>query len=270
MRCPRQPGRSRRNSRQPAERAGGPSSQTSPESECHERGSNSTGGPSGPGRRGRLRDRDRRARQSRRRAALSRRGHRGSGGRRSLRAGVGPAGRRPLQTGAAPRRTAPADGALGRPARGRAGGLGDARPGVGLQPADRHLRRAGPREPRARLGDGALVRRPVRARRRAAAGSPGGDRPRRLDPRAFPDPLARRGQPRSREGDRRLLGLRRRARGQRLHLRRPHHRLHRRRCGCRAVGRGGSALRPAPRRGAFARAEDARGGRTHWATPSAG
>ena len=48
----------------------------SPESECHERGSVTTRGPVGPRRRRRLRHRDRRARQSGRRAALPRRRHR--------------------------------------------------------------------------------------------------------------------------------------------------------------------------------------------------
>ncbi len=52
-------------------------------------------------------------------------------------------------------------------------------PGVGLRAADRHHRRGGARQPRARLGDGAVVRRPVRARGRPAAGAPGGDRHRR-------------------------------------------------------------------------------------------
>ena len=93
-------------------------------------------------------------------------------GARPLRAGLGPAGRRPLQTRPAPRRTARADGALGRPPRRRAVGAGDARARVGLRPADRHHRRGGPRQPRARVGDGAVVRRPVGARSRPAAGAP--------------------------------------------------------------------------------------------------
>ncbi len=59
-----------------------------------------------------------------------------------------------------------------------------------------------------------------------------------LDPRALPHPLARRGQPRPREGDRRLLDLRRRARHQRLDVHRAHRRLHRRRRGRGALGRG--------------------------------
>ena len=76
-------------------------------------------------------------------------------------------------------------------------------------------------------------------------------------------PLARRGRPQAREGDRRLLGLRRRARGQRLHVRRPHRRVHRRGCRRRAVCRGGSALGAPARGGALACAADARRGGRH-------
>ena len=57
-----------------------------------------------------------------------------------------------------------------------------------------------------------------------------------VDPGALPDPLARRGGPEPRQGDRRLLDLRRRARHERLHLHRAHRRVHRRRRGRRAVG----------------------------------
>ena len=76
-----------------------------------------------------------------------------------------------LRAGPAARRAAPAGGPLRRPARRRAGGAGDARAGVGLAVADRHLRRAGARRPRPRLGDGAVVRRAVGARRRPPAGA---------------------------------------------------------------------------------------------------
>ncbi len=153
-----------------------------------------------------------------------------------LRAGLGPARRRPLQAGPAAGRTARADRALGRPPRRRAVGAGDARARVGLRAADRHHRRGGPRQPRARLGDGALVRRAVGARSRPAAGAAVGDRPGPHDPRAFPDPLARRGQPRPRQGDRRLLGLGRRARHERLDVHRARRRLDRRRRRRGAVG----------------------------------
>jgi hypothetical protein len=86
----------------------------------------------------------------------------------ALRAGLGPARRRQLPARPTARRAPPADRALGRSSRRRAGGAGDARAGVGLSPADRHQRRGGPRQPCARFGDGALVRRPVGARQRAS------------------------------------------------------------------------------------------------------
>ena len=50
-----------------------------------------------------------------------------------------------------------------------------------------------------------------------------------LDPRAVPDPLARRGRPQARRGDRRLLDLGRRARDERLDVHRPRRRVDRRR-----------------------------------------
>ena len=134
-------------------------------------------------------------------------------------------------------------------------------PEWGLRAADRHLRRAGARRPRARVGDGAVVRGAVGPRR----GQP--PVPQReidqaqLDPRALPDPLARRGRPRHVKGDRRLLDLGRRARHERLDLHRPRGRLDRRRRRRRAVRRRRRALGPAARRRALARAEDARRGR---------
>ena len=121
---------------------------------------------------------------------------------------------------------------------------------------------AGPRRPRARLGDGALVRRSVGARSRPAAGAPSRDRQGADDPRALPDPLARRGEPRSRQGDRRLLGLGCRARHERLDLHRPRRRLDGSRLRRGALRRGRRPLRPAARRRALARAEDARRSRT--------
>ena len=62
-----------------------------------------------------------------------------------------------LRARPAARRAAPADRPLRRPARRRAGGAGDARARVGLPAADRHLRRAGARRPRPRVGDGAVA-----------------------------------------------------------------------------------------------------------------
>ena len=87
-----------------------------------------------------------------------------------------------------------------------------------------------------------------------------------LDPRALPDPVARRGRPQARQGDRRLLDLGRRARHERIDLHRPHHRLDRRRRRRGAVGRGRRAVGPAARRRAVARAADARRRRAHAAT----
>ena len=84
------------------------------------------------------------------------------------------------------------------------------------------------------------------------------DRQGALDPGALPDPLARRGRPGPRQGHRRLLDLGRRARDERVDLHRPGRRVDRRRRGRRPVGRGRSALGPAARRRALARAADAR------------
>ncbi len=131
-------------------------------------------------------------------------------------------------------------------------------PEWGFNAADRHLRRAGTRQPRARLGDGAVVRGSVRARRRPAAGAPVGGRPGQIDPRALPDPLARRGQPRPRQGDRRLLDLRGRARHERLDVHRARGCLDRGGLCRGAVRRRRRALRPAARGRPVARAEDAR------------
>ena len=79
-----------------------------------------------------------------------------------------------------------------------------------------------------------------------------------VDPRAVPDPLARRGRPAPRGGDRRLLDLGRRARDERLDVHRPGRRLDRRRRRGGAVGGGRRAVGPAARRRPVARAEDAR------------
>ena len=83
---------------------------------------------------------------------------------------------------------------------------------------------------------------------RAAARGRQGD----VDPRALPDPLARRGRPRPRQGDRRLLDLRRRARHERVDVHRARRRLDGRRRGRGAVGGRRRALRPAARRRARA------------------
>ena len=179
------------------------------------------------GRRRRLRHRDRRARQGGRGAPLPRREHRGARRSGPVRAGLGAARRRQARARPAARGAAPARGPLGRPARRRAVRAGHARAGVGLRAADRHLRRGRARPARPRLRDGALVRRAVRARRRPPAGPAERGRQGDVDPRAVPDPLARRGRPRPRQGDRRLLDLGRRARHERLDVHRARGRLDR-------------------------------------------
>ena len=76
--------------------------------------------------------------------------------------------------------------------------------------------------------------------------------------------------PRPRQGDRRLLDLRRRARHERLDVHGARHHVDGRRRRRRALGRGRRALRPAARRRALARADDARRGRARWATRTRG
>ena len=131
-------------------------------------------------------------------------------------------------------------------------------PQWGFGAADRHLRRGGARQPRAGIGDGAFVRRAVRARDRQAAGLAARGRQGQVDSRAVPDPLARRGGSQARRGDRRVLDLRRRARDERLHVHRARRGLDRggRRGG--AVGGRRRVVGAAARRRALARAEDAR------------
>ena len=66
----------------------------------------------------------------------------------------------------------------------------------------------------------------------------------RVDPRAVPDPLARRGRPDAREGDRRLLDFRRRARHERIHLHGADHRFLRRRLAAALSGAVGALSGP--------------------------
>ena len=115
-------------------------------------------------------------------------------GQGAVRAGLGPARGRLVRARPAARDPAPPLRAHRRPARGPAGGSGDAGAGVGAAGGHRHQRRAGPRRPGARVGHGALLRGAVRARHRPAAGAPDRGRQGPLDPRAVPDPLARRGR----------------------------------------------------------------------------
>ena len=158
-----------------------------------------------------------------------------------------------LAPGLPRRRTRRAAGAHRRHARRRPGRDRDARDHA----ADRQHRRPGPRGPGARVGTDARLRRPVRARRRPRAGRGR----RRLGRDPLPHPLARRGRPAPRPRDRRLLDERRRARDERVDVHRARRRLHRRRRRRRAVGRRRRALRPAARRRAQPRADDARRGR---------
>ena len=234
------------------------------------RGARACGGPVGSRRRSCLRHRDRRARQGGRGPSLPRRRHRGPRWPGAVREGLGAAGGRLVRARAAAGCPAPARRPHGRPAGGPPGRARDARPGVGAPGRDRHRRRAGPRRPGARLGDGAVVRGAVGPRDRPPAGAPDRDRPGHLDPGAVPRPLAGRGGPRPREGDRRLLDLGRGARHERFDLHRAGDHLHRRRRGRGAVRRRGRALGPAPRRCALAGADDAGRGGTSTATPRPG
>ena len=109
----------------------------------------------------------------------------------------------------AARRAAPAaPSARGDPRVDVQAGAGDARPRVGLRAAHRHRRRAGARPTsRARRSWRCPSSRSPRAGIGAPAGAAARGRRGGVDPRALPDPLARRGRPRPRQGDRRLLDL---------------------------------------------------------------
>ena len=80
---------------------------------------------------------------------------------------------------------------------------------------------------------------------------------------AFHDPLAGRAGPQARRGDRRLLGIGRRARPERLHVHRQGDRVDRRRRGGGAVRRHRRDERPAARRRARTGDPDDRRGRAH-------
>ena len=216
--------------------------------------------PGGPRR---LPHRDRRAGQGRRSAALPRRRHRGPRRHGDVRQRLGAARRRPVRPGPAARRAVPDPGAHRRRPGGRAGRAGDARPVLGLPAAARHRRRGGPRPARPGVGDGAVLRGAVGARDRRARGAAVAHRPVLHDHRAVHDALARRAGPGARRGRRRLLGVGRRARHERLDLHRPGHRLHRRRRGGVAVRRDRRHVRPAARRRPGPGAADDRGGRAH-------
>ncbi|CAK7287774.1 hypothetical protein SGPA1_50740 [Streptomyces misionensis JCM 4497] len=210
-----------------------------------------------------VRDGDRRTGQGGRRPALPGRRHRGPGRSRLLRQRVGAAGRRRLQPRPAARRAVPHPGALRRHPRGRPVGAGHARARVGTEAAARHRRGAGPRGPGAGRGDGAVLRRPVRARPGAGDGAAAGDRQGEDGRGAVHDPLAGRAGPAARRRGRRVLDLRRGARHERVHLHRPCDRLHRRGRRRRAVRRRRRHVRPAARRRTVPGAGDDRGDRAH-------
>ena len=120
-----------------------------------------------------------------------------------------------------------------------------------------------PRPTGPRLGDGAVLRRAVRARHLPAGGPAARHRRMPHGHSAIHDPLAGRAGPEARRGHRRLLGVGRRARHERLDVHRAGHRLHRRRRGGGAVGRDRRDERPAARRRAGPGDADDRGGRAH-------
>ena len=162
----------------------------------------------------------------------------------ALRAGLGAAGRRPAATRPAAGRAASADRPLGRPPRRRAVCARDARrPQWGFgQLIDITDEQARDNLARASVMALSFVAQSARGIGQPPVPQREVDQ-RDVDPRALPDPLARRGQPRPRQGDRRLLDLGRRARHERLDLHRARGRLDRRRRGRGAVGGGRRAVR---------------------------
>ncbi len=189
----------------------------------HERGPARTGG------RRRLRDRDRRAGQGRLRAALPRRGHRADRRQGAVRERLEPAPRRPLGPGPAAGPGLQHPGPHRRHPRRRPGRDRDAGSRVRLPAGLRHHRRPGPRGPLPGRRDGAVVRRAGRARPPPAGRAPERGRQGQHARGAVHDPLEGRGRPDARQGDRRLLELRRRARHERLDVHRSRHHLDRRR-----------------------------------------
>ena len=145
-------------------------------------------------------------------------------------------------------------------------GLADARPDLGLPAAAGHRRRHRPRPTGPRVGDGAVLRRAVRARHLPARGAAAHDRRMLHRDSTFHDALAGRARPQARRGDRRLLGVGGRARHERLHVHRAGDRVDGRGRGGGAVGRHRRDERPAARRRARPGDPDDRGGREAPAT----
>ena len=176
---------------------------------------------------------------------------------------VGAAGRRRVRPRPAARRAvSAADPHRRRPGR-RAGGTGHARPDLGLSAAAGHRRRHRPRPAGPRLGDGAVLRRAVRARHLPARGAAAQHRRMHHRHRTFHDAVEGRAGPAAHRGHRRLLGVRGRARHERLDVHRAGDRLDRRRRGRGAVRCDRRDERPAARRRARPGAADDRGGRAH-------
>ena len=203
----------------------------------------------GPRGRHRLRDRDRRARQGGRRAALPRRRHRGPDRPGLLRQRVGAAGRRPVRARACRRpsrsrcRCTPATSGSTCSPRSPCW-----RPYWGLgQLLDIDDEQA--REDLARVSVTALSFVAQSARGLGLPAVPQKEIDKAHDDRrAVHEALARRARPAARQGRRRLLHLGRRARHERLHLHRPGRRLHRRRRRGLHLLRHRRAVRPAARR----------------------
>ena len=220
----------------------------------------------------RRRDGDRRARPGRRRAPLPRRRHRGARRALPVRERLGPPRRRrPLVDDA--RAGAVRAGAPDRQRAGRPPGRdGAPRRRVEARQAQRDLRRAGADRPRPDLRADDVHRRALRAGgRRQDRRRPG--RRRRAGPdrrREVPPSLARRGRSAPRQGDRHVLDLHRRARPERIDLRRARRRVDRRGLRRRALLGRRRALRA--RCTAARRRTSSRCSRRspRWATPSAG
>ena len=215
----------------------------------------------------RVRDRDRRAGQGGLGAALPRRRHRGDRRAHPVREGLGAADRRHVRPRPAAGRALQPPDPHRRRARRRPGGGRDAGAGVRHAPDLRHLRRAGPRGPQPGRGHGAVVRRAVRARARPAGRPAARGRQGRHARRTVPDPLEGRGGPAARQGDRRLLELRGRARHERLDVHRPGDHLDRCRRGGRVLRRDRRDERPAARRRPVAGARHDRARSRRAATP---
>ena len=214
-----------------------------------------------PGRRHRLRDRDRRAGQGRRRPALPRRRHRGPGRPGHVRQRLGAARRRQVRARA-----------CRRPSRSRSR-CTPATFGSTSRPRWRCCRRSGATarcwtsatsEARDQLARAAVMALSYVAQSARGLSDAGGaavaHRPVHDHRRAVHDPLARRAGPAAHQGRRRLLRLGRRARHERLDLHRAGHRLHRRRRRRRDVRRHRRDERTAARRRPGPRAADDRGG----------